>query len=86
MTNRQAGAWALIASAAAFVAILALHPTHAGGPLHMGLTLNVLIHAAALVFIPLWAYGGLALHEHAGRGRPPRRWRSSSGCSARARS
>ena len=70
MSNQRAGAWALIASSAAFVLIMAVHPTHVGAPGALGVTLNGAVHAAALLMIPLWAYGGLALHDHAGRDRP----------------
>jgi hypothetical protein len=70
MTNKQAGAWALIATALAFLLVMALHPTHAGLPGPLGLTLNAAVHGLAIVVTPLWAFGGLALHETAGRDKP----------------
>jgi hypothetical protein len=70
MTNKQAGAWALIGTAVAFLMVMAAHPTHVGNPGPLGLTLNAAVHGFAILATPLWAYGGLALHETAGREKP----------------
>jgi hypothetical protein len=55
--NAKAGAWALIVGASSYIALMAVHPSHAGGPAIGALSLNAVVHGAALVMQPVLLYG-----------------------------
>lgn len=57
MGNAKAGAWALIAGALSFIALMAVHPSHAGGTIIGALSLSAIVHGAALVTQPVLLYG-----------------------------
>jgi hypothetical protein len=65
------GAVALVVGSIAYIALMAVHPTHAGGGPVMGhLSLSALVHGAALFFNPILAFGFLALTMRLGTSRP----------------
>jgi hypothetical protein len=56
--NARAGAWALILGAVSYIALMAAHPTHAGAGMMIGpLSLNAVVHGAALVMQPVLLFG-----------------------------
>lgn len=58
MTNEKAGAWALILGALSFVALMAVHPSHAEGPPLVGaLTLGAIVHGSAFAMQPILLFG-----------------------------
>ena len=58
MTNEKAGAWALILGALSFVALMAVHPSHADGPPIIGaLTLGAIVHGTAFATQPVLLFG-----------------------------
>jgi len=58
VTNEKAGGWALILGALSFVALMAVHPSHAEGPPIIGtLTLGAIVHGAAFATQPILLFG-----------------------------
>lgn len=71
MTMERAGASALILGASAYVALMAVHPSHGGGPDIIGtFSLSALVHATALVGKPVLVFGFVALTRGQGFERP----------------
>ena len=71
MTNRRAGAYALIGIALATVVIFMIHPTRVDRELVLGLWgLNSITHTLALAYVPAIALGFVALAEWLGLDRP----------------
>jgi hypothetical protein len=67
MTNEKAGASALILGALSFVALMAVHPSHAEGPPLLGtLTLGAIVHGAAFATQPILLFGFWALTQWIG--------------------
>ncbi len=71
MSSERAGALALVFGMLAYIAIMAAHPSHASGPPIIGaITLNALVHGAAIVIAPVLAFGAAMLTRHLGFERP----------------
>lgn len=71
MTTERAGAVALILGASAYVTLMAVHPSHGGGPNIIGtFGLSALVHATALVGKPVLVFGFVALTRSQGFERP----------------
>lgn len=71
MSMERAGGAALIIGAAIYIALMAVHPSHAGGPIVIGaLSLSALVHAAALVSKPILVFGFVVLTRAQGFERP----------------
>jgi hypothetical protein len=66
----KAGALALIVACLAYMSLMAVHPSHAGGPSLGHITLNDAVHWTGLLVIPLLAYGYLELARWLGPSRP----------------
>lgn len=66
MGNAKAGAWALILGALSFIALMAVHPSHAGGTLIGALSLSAIVHGAALATQPVMLFGFWMLTKHLG--------------------
>jgi hypothetical protein len=71
MSMERAGACALILGAIAYVALMAVHPSHGGGPNIIGtFSLSALVHATALISKPVLVFGFVALTRSQGFERP----------------
>jgi hypothetical protein len=70
MNLDRAGATALIVGAIAYIALMAVHPSHVGAPVLGHLSLSALVHGAALFFGPVLAFGYVALTARLGLARP----------------
>ena len=69
-TNTKAGANALIIGWLAYICLMAVHPSHAGGPSVGHITLNDAVHWTALLVAPFLAYGYFEMSRHLGFDRP----------------
>ncbi|NJC40077.1 hypothetical protein GGQ87_000335 [Brevundimonas alba] len=67
--NPKAGAGALIFGWVAYIALMAVHPTHLGGPSLGHVDLNDAVHWTALLVVPVLAYGYLELARWLGLSR-----------------
>ncbi len=71
MSMERAGACALILGAIAYGALMAVHPSHGGGPNIIGtFSLSALVHATALISKPVLVFGFVALTRSQGFERP----------------
>lgn len=70
MTMDRWGAGALIVGTIAFIALMAVHPTHVGPPVLGHLSLSALVHGTALAMKPVLAFGYVILALRLGLGRP----------------
>lgn len=71
MSMERAGGVALISGAAIYIALMAVHPSHGGGPDIIGaFSLSAVVHAAALVSKPILVFGFVALTRAQGLDRP----------------
>lgn len=71
MNLDRGGAVALILGSIAYIALMAVHPTHAGGAAVLGhLSLSALVHGTALATAPVLAFGYVALAARLGFDRP----------------
>jgi hypothetical protein len=61
MTLDRAGAAALILGSIAYIALMAVHPSHVGAPIIGHLSLSALVHGTALATAPVLAFGYVAL-------------------------
>ena len=67
MNLDRGGAVALILGSIAYIALMAVHPTHAGGVPVLGhLSLSALVHGTALATAPVLAFGYVALAARLG--------------------
>lgn len=67
MNLDRGGAIALILGSIAYIALMAVHPTHAGGGPVLGhLSLSALVHGTALATAPVLAFGYVALAARLG--------------------
>ena len=64
------GAGALILGSIAYIALMAVHPSHVGPPVLGHLSLSGLVHGTALFINPILAFGFLALTLRLGANRP----------------
>jgi hypothetical protein len=66
------GAFALILGSIAYIALMAVHPSHVGPPVLGHLSLSALVHGTALFIGPLFAFGYAVLAARLGleRGLP----------------
>ncbi|MEZ5957291.1 MAG: hypothetical protein R3C27_08800 [Hyphomonadaceae bacterium] len=70
MNLDRGGAVALILGSIAYITLMAVHPTHAGGePLLGHLSLSALVHGTALAMAPVLAFGYVALAGRLGVNR-----------------
>ncbi|MFT4255023.1 MAG: hypothetical protein QM608_21375 [Caulobacter sp.] len=69
-TNTRAGATALIAGWVGYIAIMAVHPSHTGGPSLGHVDLNDAVHWTALLIAPFLAYGYFEMSRHLDLSRP----------------
>lgn len=71
MSMKRAGGVALIAGAAIYIALMAVHPSHGGGPNIIGtFSLSAVVHAAALIGKPILVFGFVVLTQAQGSERP----------------
>lgn len=70
MTNRNACAAALIGGWAAYIALMAVHPTRLGGPALGHVSLNDAVHWTGLLVLPVLMYGYIELGRQLGLRRP----------------
>lgn len=71
MKLEKAGALALIGGMAAYLALMAVHPTHSDGGAVIGpITLNGLVHGTAIVSAPVLLFGAVVLTRFLGFERP----------------
>ncbi len=70
MALDRAGAAALILGAIAYIALMAVHPSHVGAPIVGHLSLSALVHGTALFVGPVLAFGYAALTAKLGLTRP----------------
>lgn len=66
----KAGALALVFSSLAYILLMAVHPSHAGGPAVGHIDLNDAVHWTGLLVMPLFAYGYLELARWIDARRP----------------
>lgn len=66
----KAGAAALIFGWLAYIGLMAVHPTHLGGPSLGHVDLNDAVHWTALLALPVLAYGYLEMARWLGTDRP----------------
>ena len=66
----KAGANALILGWLAYIGLMAVHPSHAGGPAFGHIDLNDAVHWTALLIAPFLAYGAFEMSRHLGLERP----------------
>jgi hypothetical protein len=66
MALDRAGAAALILGAIAYIALMAVHPSHVGAPVLGHLSLSALVHGTALATAPVLAFGYVALSARLG--------------------
>lgn len=64
------GAGALILGSIAYIALMAVHPSHVGPPVLGHLSLSGLVHGAALFINPILAFGFVTLAMRLGLDRP----------------
>lgn len=64
------GAGALIVGSIAYIALMAVHPSHIGAPILGHLSLSALVHGTALFINPLLAFGFVTLAMRLGLNRP----------------
>lgn len=69
-TKTKAGAYALIGGWLAYICLMAVHPSHAGGHAFGHITLNNAVHWTALLVAPFLAYGYFEMSRHLGFDRP----------------
>jgi hypothetical protein len=69
-TNAKAGAYALIVGWLAYICLMAVHPSHAGGPSLGHITLNDAVHWTGLLVAPFLAYGYFEMTRLLGFSRP----------------
>lgn len=70
MTNRNACAAALIGGWAAYIALMAVHPTRLGGPALGHVSLNDAVHWTGLLALPVLMYGYIELGRRLDLRRP----------------
>lgn len=70
MNLDRAGAAALILASIAYIALMAVHPSHAGPPIIGHLSLSALVHGMALATAPVLGFGYAALAARLGLVRP----------------
>lgn len=61
LASPRAGAWAIVAGTIMSVALMLAHPTQAGATQIGPIDLNVIVHAAAVLAMPLLVFGAWAL-------------------------
>lgn len=66
MNLDRGGAAALIVGSIAYIALMAVHPTHVGAPVLGHLSLSALVHGTALATAPVLAFGYVALAARLG--------------------
>ena len=64
------GAGALILGSIAYIALMAVHPSHVGAPVLGHLSLSALVHGTALFINPILAFGFVTLAMRLGLDRP----------------
>lgn len=69
-TNAKAGAYALIIGWLAYICLMAVHPSHAGGPSLGHVSLNDAVHWTALLVAPFLAFGYVEMSRQLGLSRP----------------
>lgn len=69
-TTTKAGAYALIVGWLAYICLMAVHPSHAGGPGVGHINLNDAVHWTALLVAPFLIYGYFEMTRHLGFERP----------------
>lgn len=70
MNLDRGGAVALILGSIAYIALMAVHPSHIGAPVLGHLSLSALVHGTALATAPVLAFGYVALAARLGFDRP----------------
>lgn len=70
MTNRNACAAALVGGWAAYMALMAVHPTRLGGPALGHVSLNDAVHWTGLLILPVLMYGYIELGRRLDLRRP----------------
>ncbi len=70
MTLDRGGAIALILGSIAYIALMAVHPSHIGPPVIGHLSLSALVHGTALFVGPMLAFGYAAIAARLGLNRP----------------
>jgi hypothetical protein len=70
MTSRNACAAALITGWAGYIALMAVHPTHLGGPAIGHVSLNDAVHWTGLLLLPVLMYGYIELGRRLDLRRP----------------
>lgn len=71
MNMERAGALALIVAGVAYAALMAVHPSHAGGhPVIGSFSLSGVVHAVALTLKPILVFGYIVFARHLGLDRP----------------
>jgi hypothetical protein len=71
LTNRNACAIALIGGWAAYIGLMAVHPTRLGGPALGHVSLNDAVHWTGLLALPALMYGYIELGRRLDLRRPP---------------
>ncbi len=66
----RAGALSLAAGAIIYIALMVVHPSHAGPPVFFWLSLSGLVHGAALTMKPVLLFGFVVLSRRLGFTRP----------------
>jgi hypothetical protein len=70
MSMDRWGAAALILGSVAYIALMAVHPSHVGPPVLGHLSLSALVHGTALFVLPILAFGFTMLAGRLGLDRP----------------
>lgn len=71
MSMERSGGIALAVGALAYIALMAVHPSHAGGhPIIGTFSLSGVVHATALVVQPILVFGFVVFTRHISFGRP----------------
>jgi hypothetical protein len=70
MSMDRWGAAALVLGTIAYIALMAVHPSHVGPPVLGHLSLSALVHGTALFVNPILAFGFLVLAMRLGLDRP----------------
>jgi hypothetical protein len=70
MSMDRWGAGALILGSVAYIALMAVHPSHVGPPILGHLSLSALVHGTALFVLPILAFGFVTLAGRLGLDRP----------------
>jgi hypothetical protein len=70
MNMERWGAVALIVASLFYIALMAVHPSHAGGPIIATFSLSGVVHATAMVMKPVFLFGIIVFSRHLGWERP----------------